>query len=525
MFSYRKFFSMHRAGKVPDAVPGCVFPVDDWTRLDRFLTLGSEAGSYSAAERPPARENTDGTVKAIKKNGEHAVARIAEVSLSRRAPRNDPAIFALALAASLGNDKTKRAVTAAIPKVCRTAGDLFQFARETERLGVSLRELRRGIAAWYTGMSVDQLAMQMVTYQPRGGWGHRELLRLAQPWTAEPARKALLEWIRRGVASPALPRPAAAYVSLQKAKVADEAAAIILKHGLPPEAAPPVWQDSPKVWRAFLAHMPVTALLSNLGKLTSMGILTPTNGLPFVLSALSNSSVKAAHIQPLTILFALKAYAQGHGEKGTPSWEPVPQIAEALNNAFTAAFANVEPTRKRVLLALDVSGSMATGGIAGTPLSARDASAAMALITAATEKSGTIAGFTAADTADGCSQHAVLRTLPFSRDMRLDDAVRVIENLPFGGTDWSLPILCALEQRIGVDAFVVYTDNDTWPGRVQPADALRAYRSRTGIPAKLAVVGVGSSGFAIADPDDGGMLDVIGFDAAAPGVIADFIRA
>jgi 60 kDa SS-A/Ro ribonucleoprotein len=33
-----------------------------------------------------------------------------------------------------------------------------------------------------------------------------------------------------------------------------------------------------------------------------------------------------------------------------------------------------------------------------------------------------------------------------------------------------------------------------------------------------------SNGFSIADPNDAGMLDVVGFDAAAPAVIADFIR-
>jgi 60 kDa SS-A/Ro ribonucleoprotein len=33
-----------------------------------------------------------------------------------------------------------------------------------------------------------------------------------------------------------------------------------------------------------------------------------------------------------------------------------------------------------------------------------------------------------------------------------------------------------------------------------------------------------SNGFSIADPDDGGMLDVVGFDTAAPAVMADFVR-
>ena len=37
-------------------------------------------------------------------------------------------------------------------------------------------------------------------------------------------------------------------------------------------------------------------------------------------------------------------------------------------------------------------------------------------------------------------------------------------------------------------------------------------------------VGMVSNGFSIADPDDAGMLDVVGFDAATPVVIADFIR-
>jgi 60 kDa SS-A/Ro ribonucleoprotein len=53
---------------------------------------------------------------------------------------------------------------------------------------------------------------------------------------------------------------------------------------------------------------------------------------------------------------------------------------------------------------------------------------------------------------------------------------------------------------------------------------LQKYRNETGINAKLVVVGMVSNGFSIADPSDGGMLDVVGFDTAAPNVIADFCR-
>ncbi len=57
---------------------------------------------------------------------------------------------------------------------------------------------------------------------------------------------------------------------------------------------------------------------------------------------------------------------------------------------------------------------------------------------------------------------------------------------------------------------------------VHPVQALRAYRQKTGIGAKLVVIGMVSNGFTIADPNDSGMLDVVGFDTATPSIIADF---
>jgi 60 kDa SS-A/Ro ribonucleoprotein len=43
-----------------------------------------------------------------------------------------------------------------------------------------------------------------------------------------------------------------------------------------------------------------------------------------------------------------------------------------------------------------------------------------------------------------------------------------------------------------------------------------------GIGAKLVVIAMTSNGFTIADPNDAGMLDVVGFDTATPAVITDF---
>jgi 60 kDa SS-A/Ro ribonucleoprotein len=102
--------------------------------------------------------------------------------------------------------------------------------------------------------------------------------------------------------------------------------------------------------------------------------------------------------------------------------------------------------------------------------------------------------------------------------------VKSISGLPFGGTDCALPMVEAEKNRWPVDVFVVYTDSETWAGSIHPSQALRRYRERMGIAAKLVVVAMASNGFSIADPEDAGMLDVVGFDAAAPQLIADFAR-
>jgi 60 kDa SS-A/Ro ribonucleoprotein len=80
----------------------------------------------------------------------------------------------------------------------------------------------------------------------------------------------------------------------------------------------------------------------------------------------------------------------------------------------------------------------------------------------------------------------------------------------------------ALERKLKVDVFVVYTDSETWYGQIHPAQALRRYRERMGIPARLVVGVMVSNGFSIADPADAGMLDVVGFDTAPPAIMADF---
>ena len=92
-----------------------------------------------------------------------------------------------------------------------------------------------------------------------------------------------------------------------------------------------------------------------------------------------------------------------------------------------------------------------------------------------------------------------------------------------GGTDCAQPMLYAMEKNLKVDVFIVYTDSETHSGGIHPSEALRQYRAASGVDAKLIVVAMTSNGFTLADPNDSGMLDIAGFDSAAPDIMGEFV--
>jgi 60 kDa SS-A/Ro ribonucleoprotein len=525
------------SGQVPNSAGGYAWPVDDWTRLDRFLVLGSEQGTYYIQERALTKENAESVIRCIAEDGPRTVARIAEISQAGRAPKNDPAIFALALCATLGNDATKAAAFAALPQVCRTGTHLFHFTAYVDGMRGWGRGLRQAVAAWYA-QPAARLAYQAVKYQQRDGWSHRDLLRLAHPKPADEQHGIIYHWMVKGWEGVGdAPHPDAdvriiwAFERAKRATSAAEIVRLINEYDLPREAIPTAWLDNAEVWAALLARMPMEAMVRNLATLTRVGVVAPgSDGTRHVVAQLANAErVRAARLHPIKVLAALRTYAGGKGVRGQNTWQPVAQVNDALDGAFYLAFGNIVPSGRRWLLALDVSGSMQYGTIAGVPgLTPHVGSAAMALITAATEPAHTIVAFSAAPGGYGGpwgGGEAGLTPIAISPRQRLDDVLRTMEAIPMGGTDCALPMIWAARHKVAADVFVVYTDSETWAGAIHPAQALRRYREQMGIAAKLIVVGMTSNGFSIADPEDAGMLDVVGFDTAVPQVMADFAVA
>jgi 60 kDa SS-A/Ro ribonucleoprotein len=532
------------SGQVPNSAGGFACAVDDWARLRRFLILGSEGGSYYASEWTLTRENAQAVERCLAEDGARAVAEIVRVSGEGRAPKNDPAIFALTLAAGLGDEPTRKAALEMLPHVCRTGTHLFQFATFVEGFRGWGRSLRRAVGRWYAAKPVDSIAYQAVKYRQRDGVTHRDLLRLAHPSahvsagnptlevSSEHAR--LFEWIVRGGYVDGLPRLVDGFVRAQAAGTPAETAVLVREFGLPREALRPEHLTAAVVWEALLEDMPMTAAIRNLATMTRVGVLAPgSDGTVKVVALLGDGErIRRARVHPIALLAALRTYAAGRGARGRNEWNPVREVVDALGAAFYAAFGNVEPTGKRLLLALDVSASMTSGCVAGVPgLTPRDASAALALVTAATEPHYEMVGFFARKggwKARTKSQWGFgeqgLTPLAISARERLDDVMKTVSDLPFGGTDCALPMLYAQAQEREVDTFAIYTDSETWAGDVHPAQALQDYRQASGIDARLVVVGTVSNGFSIADPADPGMLDVVGFDTATSQLISDFAR-
>lgn len=518
-----------REDQVENSAGGYSWAVDDWTHLRRFLILGTQGGSYYATESKLTDDGLKTIESCLKEDGIRLVNEIVDVSFSGLAPKNDYAIYALAVVVALGDDASKAYALANLGKVARIGTHLFQFCEFLNKFGsLTGRAKRRALGNWYADKEPSQVAYQAVKYRQRDGWTHRDVLRLAHP-----ARKvtsgnpkvnltddhvAIFDWISGRKTDGVFPHDLKiipGFENAQRAATANDLADIIREYRLPREAVPTNYLTNPAVWQALLdVDMPLTALIRNLANMTRVGLLTSTSeATKTVIDRLGNSeALQKSRVHPINILFAMYTYNSGRGFRGTNSWTPVQRIVDALDGAFYKSFKNVEPTGKRILLALDISGSMMMGQVGGTPLTPRDASAALALVTAATEDVYEIVGFS----------HNLI-SLDISPRMRLDTVIRNISNLPFGGTDCALPMIYAAQNSLEFDAFVIFTDSETWAGRVHPTKALQDYRNQSGIDSRYVVVSAVPNRFSIADPLDAGMLDVVGFSADTPQVISNFI--
>lgn len=525
---------------------GYTFTVTPMEQVRRFLILGSEGGTYYASEREMTRENAKAVSALLESDPDAVVNAIVDVSHRGLAPKNDAAIFALALASVSKNVLARQLACRALPKVCRIPTHLFSFVQYRETLGGGWgRALTRAVRAWYTEQSPVQLTTNVIKYQSRNGWSHRDILRLAHPIPKNNLQRAVFDAIcqpepdkdrlgpKQADGSKPIRGKSHGWEELRANPVVDGwlklralnlagdgdksaehlAPGIIRAYRLQREMVPTQLLTQKNVWDALLPNLGYTALIRNLGTLSKCGLLVPhSEAATFVRTKLADAeALQKSRLHPFTILLALKTYSSGHGHRGKSTWNPVATVVDALNDAFYAAFHNVKPTGKRFILGIDVSGSM-TGQIQGSNITSAEAAAAMAMVTARTEAEYEIMGF----------DHG-LRDLKITARDSLADVLRKTGINNGGGTDCSLPVKYCLERKLKVDATLIYTDNETWHGPEHSATVLTKYRREIGVPMKLGLVAFTATDGTVADSSDPGSMNFVGLDASLPQAIAAFI--
>jgi 60 kDa SS-A/Ro ribonucleoprotein len=515
------------------------FELDDWGRLDIFLLLGSETDTYYAGEHDLRQEKTDSVRSCIQSDGKRAVKRIVEICESGRAPKNDPALFALALAVADSQTETRIAALEALPRVARSGVHLFIFLKYVSGMRGWGRSLHHAIANWYRAKPAEELIDEAIQYQLRGSWTHRDVLRLAHVQPRNDVESAIYRWITQGwmeidqeAPSEDAQRKIWAYEKLKVVETDIEAARLINGYQLALEIIPPKWFASPKVWEALLPHMCFTAVLDNLGPMTASGMLSKgseaTRAIKLQLA--SAESLKAAQMHPLTILNALRHYELGCFRKGSLLWTPLIDLVDAIDQAFYQSLRNVAPLGKRLMLAIDVSNSM-NDRIPGMYLSAREAAVALALIATNIEPASLITVFASRGrnkillgsgkyyfTENGISEFDI------SPNQRLEEIIDGMSRLPFARTDFCFPMLYAMKNELKIDLFCIYTDYDEMVLSISPSDAIQEYRQHSGITAALAVVKMVSNRNDRRYVNELGGLDVVGFDPATPQAIDVFAR-
>lgn len=512
--------SVGRTDEVQNSTGGFTFKVSEKDRLERFMILGTDGGTYYVGERKLTAGNVAFLKNMIAKNERLVVDTAVDVSVNGRSVRNSPALFALALVMAEGKDKAY--AREAVQKVARTSTHLFEYAQYVDDLGGWGRAKRQSVANWYEGKSMDNLAYQAVKYRQRNGWTHRDLFRLSHPKGVDQnvgnfILGKLSDYQTHSV------NILAGFQAMQKTTSVNEVVKALNEYkSLPWETIPTQFLKEAKVWKTLFynGQLRGQALIRNITRLARIGAFDDMMFAADYAAAIADAEmIEKTRLHPINFLNALVVFQEGQIDRSgssmwyssrTKNWTTNGKVKDALNDGFHLAFKSVKPSDKRTLVGVDVSGSMSCSAI-GLDLSCAQVSAAVAMTVARTEPYSDIVGFS-----------SQIVDLDISARDSLDSAMRKVSNKNFGSTDPAKAIQYALQRKIAVDTFIIITDNETNSGHQKPFQALKEYRQKTGIDARLAVLGVASTDFTVADPDDKGTMDFCGFDSSAPKVLADF---
>jgi len=574
----------HEDVMIPNTAGGFTYKVDDKELLERIMVLGTASNTYYSTAQKLTSDAIDAVNRIIGAgNGQLVVDVVRDIYETGRAPKQDPTFFVLALLtqSTVPIDVRKQAL--GLIASLRTFSQLYSVEEMRKQLGSGKKQFGRGmrnsILSLVKAHGGKRFAYQATKYRSRGGWSIDDFIKLAHVPSREltPEGQAVLVYLIKGVEAfeifvetlaltPEVTqvRDYLRAVEAVKVDTCSVATAIELvhKYNLPREVLNTKLLTDRLVWDALLfstsvgeggkvvrrVTMPITALIRNLGVMTQRGVFDDSTVTATVVAHILNESVlRAGRVHPVALLTAKLTYDLGHGLKGKLSWTVNREISNALEEGFYVAFRNVQGTGKRVLHAIDCSGSMTWAGSCGTSSLLTASQAVACLVMEAVRREDRYAKEMAAKgTPVDYVQDVMLfdtrgRMVTITPTDKLADVLRKIADGSHGGTDCAVPMLNALRDNKKYDLFIVYTDNETYYGSVHPSEALDRYNAAyPELNARLVVVATtpttntigycgGGWGGGYRDafaPHRGvvnpGCLNIAGFDLNAPTLIRNF---
>jgi 60 kDa SS-A/Ro ribonucleoprotein len=549
----------------------------------RLLILGSRVNQYHQKKNNSLAVADIEFIKQCIKAGEGpAILKlIEEIYESGRAPKQDITLQIHAILCRAENDALRRTALSLLRKY-RTISHIYNWKKfhascENPQLGKITKGFGRGpkrsLNEWFLNMQDRplDLAYQITKYGSREGWSFDQLIKCSHLNTGTGDDRVRTHTRQT---KPVLPATAFDLVLRYAVMGFDETSKLAEKYNLKNEAVykylaavneakhssegnlqqerlteliyeyklcrehVPTWSlKEIAVLTALLVNrnktrivMPLTALLRNLGNMSTHGVLDNNEIRTLLCTHLVDAEIiRKSRIHPVSVLTAWFTYRNGSGLRGSKVWLPHPDILEALEEMFYHSFQNVEPTGKRICFLIDCSGSM-TGPSLCESVTNAEAAALLTMI------------FTRSETKDAASSHHAFYLFTVAKygsgstgltdvsdvihaEASFTSVLNAVQRSDWGSTDISMGILEAMKYKRKYDAFVVITDNDVNSG-IKPTEAMKQYRTALKMPkTKLAVVATQGGDFTIADPQDPNMMDFVGFDSHGPKLLQEFIRS
>jgi 60 kDa SS-A/Ro ribonucleoprotein len=494
---------------------GWMFKTDIWQQLRRCLLIGTASGAYYASKHELTGEFVEVVRNAIAQNPQRVADEILYAS-DGRAINNSAPILALVLLSMGETPEAKAAFQTSFSKVVRTGSHFYEWLSYTKSMRGFGKIVREAGKNWLSRDNVKDLAYQLLKYQQRQGFSHRDALRLFHVKPPTEQHNQLYNWVTKGWENlpQEIPNDSLAQIWWYEwlKRNPEKTHEAIQKGRLTHEMAAPVGKMDKTAWQLLFNEMPIGAMLRNLGSLTELGVLTVNNrdNLKRVERVLNNAEhLRKGRIHPIDVLKALKTYQSGGTlGKSKKTWQPVPRIVDILERALELSFDTLEPTGKVFLHAVDVSGSMSYYNVSSINLTCCEIAATMALATAKAEKNYVIRGFA-----------TEFRDLKITRSDSFSDAMAKASNQNFGGTDASVAYDWAIQNKFKADIFCFWTDCESWAGRKHPSQALAEYRRKVNPHAKAVYVSLAPYNITLVDPQDPNSWDIAGFDPGTPRLI------